>query len=542
MKHKRWYLFFLIFITVQAGSWSQEKTSGEKGYFGQLNNIEVQADRGNLAKDKNWYKGSAFYHIWVSGFNDSNNDGMGDIAGITEKIDYLKDLGITSILLSPIFESDYKGNNIHGYDVTNYFEVNDKFGTKEDLFELIKRAHKQNIRVMLDFPGNFVSKKHQWFIESQDPENIKRDWFIWNNKPSNDWQRPWGGGNKGNVWYLANKSYYYSGFYGILPDLNYNNRDVRTQMANIMIYWLNQGIDGLRMDSARYYFEDGPQQAADSEDTHQYFQKIRSEVFEKYQSAGETKIMIAQARQDDVITLGTYYGKGSNEFHMVLDYPFSQAVKSVLKKGDNDLLFSHFKTMENNYPKNTVTTTYISNHDLVAERPGTEYAKAPQKAILANVLGLLTPGTPMIYYGNEIGQINSKGSGDSRVRGAFDWEEQESQRNNKDSVLNINKRLIELRQIYSQLKTGGIIQIDNKSDNILAYIRKGENGSVLVVINKGEKSEKIKLDFNKMDIDFNRVTNIWVERKTISKKKNITKLNLGKFKPYEFQIYSLDLQ
>jgi len=227
----------------------------QNDYFGNISDIIPNPNSSHSETNANWYKEAVFYHIWVKSFNDSNGDGIGDLNGIREKLPYLKDLGITALWLSPIFEPHLKGERMHGYDTVDYYKINDKFGTQDDLNNLIIQAHKRNIKVIFDYVVNHTSNINPWFLDSKNGGE-KRDWYIWNKNPNENYSKPWGGGSWNSVWHKYRDSYYYGGFWSGMPDLNLDNPEVREEMANILVYWLNKGFDGIRIDAARHIFEE----------------------------------------------------------------------------------------------------------------------------------------------------------------------------------------------------------------------------------------------------------------------------------------------
>jgi alpha-amylase len=212
-----------------------------------------------------WWNDTIFYEIFVRSFCDSNGDGIGDFNGITEKLDYLKNLGVTGLWLMPINPSP----SYHGYDVTNYFAVNPDYGTIADFKTLVSEAHNRGIRVIIDMVLNHTSSQHPWFIAAQDPNSPYRNFYIWSDtKPV--YSGPWGE----QVWYPTITGYYYAIFSQSMPDLNYRNTEVTAQMENAVKFWLETtGIDGFRLDAARHLIENGTVQA-NTPETHAWFKQF----------------------------------------------------------------------------------------------------------------------------------------------------------------------------------------------------------------------------------------------------------------------------
>jgi alpha-glucosidase len=227
-------------------------TSPSPGTFGNLEEIHPAVQSSLGAESADWYRDAVFYHIWVNAFNDSDGDGVGDIRGIIQKLDYLDDLGITAIWLSPFFESASESINLHMYDTTDHYRVDPRFGTNADVDELLVQAHQRGIRVIFDFVPNHVSDKHPWFQESAAGDSEKADWFVWRDG-SQAGSGPWG---QDVMHGHENGRFYYGVFWSGMPDINYRNQDAKDAMTNVAIYWLNRGFDGMRVDAVRYLYED----------------------------------------------------------------------------------------------------------------------------------------------------------------------------------------------------------------------------------------------------------------------------------------------
>ena len=504
---KNFFLFFsfLILFFVSSCQTPTTTTTTINAWFNDSNLKLINCDTTNsLTGVDNWYKDAVFYHIWIKAFNDSNNDGIGDLNGITQKLDYLNDndpntntdLAINAIWLSPVFECSYKGSNMHGYDTTDYYKINSSFGTEADLINLLKEAHKRGIRVIFDFVPNHTSNNNQWFIDSRNNANNKRDWFIWDKSPSNSWQFAWGGGSWSNVWHSYNGSYYYAAFDSSMPDLNFNNIDVRTETANILIYWFNKGFDGARLDAVRYLFEDGPGLAADRPMTHEYCKQLRT-VTEKYKLAGYSKMMVGEI-WTDASTIKNYYGDGTNELNMCFNFPLayqiSNAVTSPSTTSINNLN-NVFEVEKNTYPAGYQQAVFLSNHDNVTSRPMTQYSNNAGKVKLASAICILAPGTPFIYYGNEIGMTGLSGD-DINLRQSFTWNSVTTQGQDVNSILSWNKYLIKAKLKYKSLKTGTYTRINTNNTTVLAFLRKTDTEQTFVVLNFGSSLANVNLDFS----------------------------------------------
>lgn len=479
----------------------------DKGKDIEYDKDETTIDVGQqLAADPDWYKDAVFYHLWVKAFKDSvYDDDIGDIRGIINKLDYLNDgdpntdsdLGITAIWLSPIFDcSDKKTSpeNMHGYHTTDYFAINNRFGKNADIKELLDEAHARGIRVVFDYVINHTSVKHSWFKNSSS-DGDKRDWYVWQDTPSALWQTAWDSGNWQDVWKRENDSYFYTVFTtDHLADLNFKNNQVRAKMKEIAKYWLDRGFDGMRIDAIRYLVENGPGDAADVNATHTYFKELRTEIVDSYNAAGNSKVMFGEAwtTEDEI---GAYYGNGNDEFHMCLDFPIAFGIQNLLTpENDPEYYNNVFEYEKDNYPAGYRSASFVSNHDSVTDRPMTKYDNK-QKVILAAALNILSPATPIVYYGNEIGMTGTS-SPDTGMRRNMDWSAVKKQTTDSDSVLSWYRYLIKTRKKYAILNRGSYQQIDTNNDDVRAFLRKLDDKAFLIIGSISESNLSINLDMS----------------------------------------------
>ncbi len=364
----------------------------------------------------NWFKDAIVYQIYPQSFKDSNNDGIGDLQGIISKIDYLKDLGINCIWLSPIYVSPLKDN---GYDISDYRNINPIYGTIEDFKELIKQLHKKNIRLIMDFVGNHTSSEHEWFKNSKDENSLYHDYYFWKDKPNN-----WTGffGEKAWSYDQDNKKYYLHLFAKSQPDVNWDNPKVRKEYKDILKYWLDLGVDGFRCDvinliskdtsfkngknllilKGKKYFINGPH-------LHEYLKELNDDVFSLYDcmTVGETVFTSIE----DVKMLTADYRK---ELSMVFNFEHTNVdnylgVKWLLRKFN----LKRFKKAIDKYQYGLKSigwnSLFIENHDQRRSvgrfnTSDTIYRKESAK-MLATTMFLLK-GTPYIFQGQEIGMTN----------------------------------------------------------------------------------------------------------------------------------------
>nr|WP_279343053.1 alpha-amylase family glycosyl hydrolase [Geothrix paludis] len=439
-----------------------------------------------------WYRDAVVYHIWVKAFADgAYQDGIGDLPGIQGKLDYLQSLGVNTLWLSPIFECGYKGDNMHGYDTTDYYAVNDRFGTRADLKALIEAVHAKGMRILFDFVPNHTSTKHPWFTNAA----TRDSWYIWSAGQPAGWGLPWGGGTSRDVWKSGASGYFYTSFAtDTLADLNFYNPAVQAEMRKVQAFWLDRGFDGMRVDAVRYLCETGPGQQADQPDTHARLQAFRA-LLDEYDSGDlhphpggdpakhSSKAMIAEAWTNDASGVTPYYGNGANEFHMCLDFSAPWAIYNTISRGDATQLTSLWEHEQRTYPAGYRSATFDSNHDNLISRPGTQYGGDRRRIILAEALNLLSPGTPILYYGNEVGMAGKAGS-DINLRQPMDWAAVTAQTGQPDSILSWCTYLIQARKTYPALRGGyATLPTDVGTGKALAYLRDAGTERVLVVVN-----------------------------------------------------------
>lgn len=506
---------------------------------GPLNNEDIIEPGQQMTNSPDWYKDAVFYHLWVKAFNDGEkNDNIGDIRGIINKLDYLNDgnpetgtdLGITAIWLSPIFESSDKKtnpNNIHGYHTTNYYAINDIFGNNKDIKELLDKAHARGIRVIFDFIPNHTSTQHPWFQNAAN-NGERRDWYVWEENPSDQWYPAWGDGNWEAIWKEIDGYFYYTVFQTPeLADLNFHNAEVRAEMKKIAKYWLDRGFDGLRIDAVRYLYENGVREYAEQPETHTFFKELRSEIVDSYEAGGHSKMMMAEAWINGNYTpdvkmdkIATYYGdtvekNGSfrtDEFHMCLDFDLGWGIMSYLYDTDNqdeqndaDYYDYLLYLQKEKLPVGYTQASFISNHDQFINRPMSAFNNK-NKAVMAAALNFLAPTTPIVYYGNEVGLTGDPSgaswpSKDIYMRKDMDWNAVDIQTNDSGSILSWYRYLIKLRNKYEIIRRGTYnivyqeVNIDEESNPaVFSFMRKYNEKGILVVTNYS--TEQVSVDFN----------------------------------------------
>ncbi|MEM3588048.1 MAG: alpha-amylase family protein, partial [Candidatus Jordarchaeaceae archaeon] len=271
----------------------------------------------DLQDDSLWYKDAIIYEVHVKSFFDSNGDGVGDFRGLIEKLDYLKSLGITAVWLLPFYPSPLKDD---GYDVANYFEIHPNYGTLQDFKEFLREAHKRGIRVIVELVLNHTSDQHLWFQRARraKPGSAWRDFYVWSDTPDKykDAKIIFKDFEASNwTWDSVAKAYYWHRFYSHQPDLNYDNPRVHTAIFRVVDFWLEMGVDGLRLDAAPYLYEREGTTCENLPETFQFIEKLRAHIDSRFKN----RILLAEANQwpEDVVA---YFGEG-NRCHMTFHFP-----------------------------------------------------------------------------------------------------------------------------------------------------------------------------------------------------------------------------
>jgi glycosidase len=368
--------------------------------------------------DQGWWRNAVGYEIFVRSFADSDGDGIGDLKGITARLDALNDgnpvtatdLGVNLLWLMPPFPSP----SYHGYDVTDYRAVNPQYGTLADLEALVQAAHRRGIRVVLDMVLNHSSSQHPWFTgAAQGPSAPRRDWYVWS-ATDPGWASPFGG----SPWRAGNSAYYYGIFASSMPDLNLGNASVEQELVDSMKFWLARGLDGFRLDAVRYYVATGPSvlQQMDQPETHAFLRRIRAALQAAYPQA----LLVAEAWAD-VDTVATYYGKG-DEVQLAFAFDQADAIRSSVAKGSSDDLVNSLARTEAALAGKDrgFDAPFLSNHDQVrvARSLGGDVAAAR----LGAAAMMAMPGTPFLYYGEEIGMQGGASSDDRDKRTPYRWD------------------------------------------------------------------------------------------------------------------------
>ena len=442
-----------------------------------------------------WWNDIVFYEIFVRSFYDSNGDGIGDFRGIVEKLDYLNDgdpntttdLGISGIWLMPIFPSP----SYHGYDVTDYQNVNPDYGTLQDFQDMVKACHERGIRVIIDFVVNHTSSEHPWFVSSKNKDSEYRNWYVWSDtKPSQP--GPWGQ----NAWYQSGGSFYYAPFWSGMPDLNYKEPKVTQAMYDATKFWLDLGVDGFRVDAARYLVEEGVT-LQDSKGSIEWFQNWRN----YYLGINPQTYTVGEVWTDTQII--AKYGQPTRGMQDYFMFDLAGDILGGIYSPDpSRIMASYLETLQ--YFPDQQFATFLTNHD--QQRVASYFGSKLQRQQLAAFIYLTGPGTPYIYYGEEIGMTGNKP--DERIRTPMQWSAEPhagfssaapweplntgweelnvaAQDADPGSLLNWYRGLVNLRNQYPALQKGDYIPFTSSCRRLYTVARVEGDEVLLTVANLG---------------------------------------------------------
>lgn len=453
-----------------------------------------------------WWQEAVFYELFVRSFQDSDGDGIGDLQGVIDRLDYLNDgdpttsddLGVTALWLMPIADAA----SYHGYDTLDYRRVHPDYGDNETFQELIDEAHKRGIRVIVDLVLNHTSDQHPWFVDSaSSPTAEKRDWYVWtNNDP--EFFGPWAQ----VVWHPANGAYYYGLFVPEMPDLNYTNPDVTAEMHDAARFWLTEmGADGFRLDAIPYLVEEGDV-LMHSESTHLWLADFNQMV----RSASPDALMVGEI-WDSTLSIAPYIE--NDEVDLAFDFNLAEGILVAVQDASPFTLQNRLNTVANHYPPGQ-WATFLTNHDM--DRAATQLAddegeEAVLRPYAAATLLLTLPGVPFIYYGEEIGMHTVQPGYDLASRTPMQWEPDiygafsteppwlgvnadvfsvnvALAQVTADSLWRHYQQLIALRQTHTALSRGSLNTLETNCDTVTAYVRQYGDDVVLVVQNLADRA------------------------------------------------------
>jgi alpha-glucosidase len=524
--------------------------------------LSAQTAKSPSSSTQPWWKGAVLYEIYPRSFQDSNNDGIGDLNGITQRLDYLKTLGVDAIWLTPIYPSPQVD---FGYDISNYEAIDPQYGTLKDFDHLIVEAKKRNIRVIMDLVLNHTSDKHPWFIESRSSKtNPKRNWYVWRDgngpgQPPNNWQSDFGH----SAWEFDPKTnqYYYHKFYIQQPDLNWDNPQVRKAMYDVERFWINRGVAGFRLDAITTLFED-PQWRDDAEikdangktSMNDYgdvklsdymtnnLPKVNDVLSELRQVADSYKgrdiVLIGETYLNSINDLKKMYGANDDELQLPMDMQIG-----FINKLDVGLFRQRINEVQNDIGKNEPMLVFDNHDNPRWDRYGDGKHNQDIGRVIATIL-FATRGTALFYYGDEIGMVTTPPTRKEDVRdpvGLTGWPKYKGRDGERtpmqwddgpnagftgpnvkswlpipssyktvnvknevmdfDSMLNWYKQLIEFRRSTPALRDGKNIMLNTSDNNVLSWLRiTPGQPAVIVACNFTAQPQKVSFNLSSQGI------------------------------------------
>jgi maltose alpha-D-glucosyltransferase / alpha-amylase len=505
-----------------------------------------------------WYKNAIFYEVYIRAFRDSNGNGHGDLRGLLEKLDYIKDLGVDCIWLLPFYPSPLLDD---GYDIADYYGIHPDYGTLEDFQEVLREAHARGLKVITDLVLNHTSDQHPWFKEARaNPDSSYRNYYVWSD--TND---KYVGARiifldtEVSNWTYDEvaEHFFWHRFYSSQPDLNYDNFDVQLEMMKVVSYWMDMGIDGFRADAVPYLFERPGTNCENLPETHEYLKRLRHFVEEHYPG----RVLLCEANQwpEDV---REYFGDG-DEFHMAFHFPVMPRIYMALAQADRTPIVNILNATPP-IPEDCQWCTFLRNHDELTLEMVTPderhfmwetYAPDPRmrlnlgirrrlaplldgdrrKIELVNSILFSLPGSPIIYYGDEIGMGDNIWLYDrDGVRTPMQWDDSlnagfsdtpteklfapviedevygyqkvnaASQEADPGSILNTMRRMIKTRKAYPVFSSGDNKILEIESPSVLVFLRTYQGKSIYAVHNLSDQTQVVNIDLRQWKGDLIR--------------------------------------
>jgi maltose alpha-D-glucosyltransferase / alpha-amylase len=513
----------------------------------------TKRDRAGLGREPFWYKTGVIYEVHVRAFYDADGDGTGDFRGLTEKLDYIKDLGVTAIWLLPFYPSPLKDD---GYDIADYCNVHPMYGTLGDFSNFLREAHRRGLRVITELVLNHTSDQHPWFQRARHakPGSRWRNFYVWSDTPAKYPDAPiiFNGVETSN-WKLdpVAEAYFWHRFFSHQPDLNYENSEVRAAIFKVVDFWLDLGVDGLRLDAVPFLYERDGTTCENLPETHAFLKSLRTHVDEKY----EDRMLLAEANlwPEDAVS---YFGAGrGDECHMAFHFPLMPRLFMALRMEDR-LPIVDIVEQTPSIPETSQWALFLRNHDELTLATVTDeerdymfriYAQVHQARLylgirrrlapllnndrksieLLNALLFSLPGTPVLYYGDEIGLGDNIYLGDRNgVRTPMQWSSDknagfsranpqslylpiildpayhyeacnvEAHLANPHSLLWWMRRMLALRKRWRALGEGKCEFLQPDNHKILSYVLRHEDEIVLVVANLSRFTQPVELDLS----------------------------------------------
>jgi len=526
------------------------RASRSGSHLGELIDYSLHDEVNESIEDSNryWYKEAVFYEVYVRAFCDGNGDGFGDLRGVTSRLDYLANLGVNCIWLLPIYPSPLKDD---GYDIADNCDVHPHYGTIEDFKTLVNAVHERNMKIIADLIPNHTSDQHVWFQKSRakKEDNPYRDYYVWTDDPlkykeariifTDTEPSNW-------TWDEVAGQYYWHRFFASQPDLNFDNPKVQEEMLDIMRFWLKLGIDGFRVDAVPYLFEREGTNCENLPETHHYLKRMRKLMDDEFPG----KIILAEACQLP-IDVREYFGDG-DEFHMGFHFPVMPRIYMTMKSGDYTKL-KQILLDTPEIPKECQWVTFLRNHDeLTLEMVSPEerkwmweeYSPDPRMRInvgirrrlaplldgdrrkieLIHSMLLTLPGSPILYYGDEVGMgDNIKLEDRNGVRTPMQWDPVDNHAgfssapkiyapiiesnlynqsrvnvndaiNDPSSLYNILRHMIAVRRKHPSFGMGKLEWVDSGDLGIASWFRFRGNDKMLVVSNLTDQPRRVFID------------------------------------------------
>jgi maltose alpha-D-glucosyltransferase / alpha-amylase len=501
--------------------------------------------------DERWYQRAVFYEVSVRSFFDANGDGTGDLQGLIEKLDYLSWLGVDCLWLLPFYSSPLRDG---GYDISDFFTILPEYGKLGDAVRLMEEAHRRGIRIIADLVVNHTSDQHPWFQESRrSRDNPRADWYVWSDTDQRypeariiftDTERSnW-------AWDPDRQQYYWHRFFSHQPDLNYDNHEVQQAMLGILRFWLNLGMDGFRLDAVPYLFEREGTNCENLTETHAFLRRIRKEV----DAAFPGRVLLAEANQwpADVVE---YFGD-SDECHMCFNFPLMPRMFMALRRAQRHPI-TEILSQTPDVPDGCQWGIFLRNHDELTLEMVTdderdymwnEYAKDPRMKLnigirrrlaplvdndrrvmeLFHAMLFSLPGSPILYYGDEIGMGDNIFLGDrDGVRTPMQWSPDrnagfsradfaqlysaplmdpvygyqalnvEGELRDPSSLLHWLQRMLQVRKRHPLFGIGSFEVLSAENPSVLAYVREWEDDVVLCVNNLSRFAQPVELSLQR---------------------------------------------
>lgn len=520
-----------------------------------------------MTKENRWYKQAVIYELNVRGFYDANQDGVGDLAGVTAKLDYLQSLGVDLVWLLPIMKSPMRDG---GYDVSDMLNINPNFGTLEDFTTLVNETHRRGMKIMVELIPNHTSDQHPWFQASRDPEHPEhekyKDYYLWSetDQKFKDARIIFIDYEKSNWTYEPIRGeFYWHRFFYHQPDLNYDNPEVQKEMMRTVQYWIDLGVDAIRVDAPPYLFEREDSVSENLPESHAYYKRLRSFV----EAYSPNIMLLAEANQWPEET-SAYFGEG-DEFHMNFHFPLMPRLFMALAKSDRTPI-DEILARTPDIPESCQWGIFLRNHDELTLEMVTEeerqfmwdyYAPEPEMRLNLGIRRRLAPlldndqrkiklmhsillsflGSPVLYYGDEIGMGDNVDLRDrDGVRTPMQWDDSinagfsevepqklripvlddetygyqkvnvKAELEDPTSLLSWLKIMITIRKQHSVFGEGTLSLCSPKNKSIIAYLRENDLEKILVIANFSSENQQISLkDLCVKNVGFLDVINLY---------------------------------